>query len=87
MSTLPPCKQVLFLDDKRANYIASIWKKASVAKPVLPNITDHGRNEDGSLAWTSEIFPQEVEELLFDDEFDTNDYIADSGENDDEEDI
>ena len=42
MSTLPPCKQVLFLNVKCANYIALIWKKANVAKPVLPPITDHG---------------------------------------------
>ena len=69
MSTLPPCRRVLFLDDKRANYIASIWKKATVAKPVPSTITDHGRNEDGSLTWTSEIFPEEVEEISFADEF------------------
>ena len=42
MSTLPPCKQVVFLNVKRANYIALIWKKANVAKPVLPRIPDHG---------------------------------------------
>ena len=86
MSTLPPCERVLFLHVKRASYIASIWKKANVAKPVLPPITGHGWNEDGSLTWTSEICPQEVEEILFDDEFDTNDYIDDSGESDNEED-
>ena len=34
---------------KCVNYIASIWKKTNVAKPVLPPITDHGWNEDGSL--------------------------------------
>ena len=84
MSTLPPCKRVLFLHVKSfmteslyrnqsidlqsksmdwflydnglrhervkcVNYIASIWKKTNVAKPVLPPITDHGWNEDGSL--------------------------------------
>ena len=87
MSTLPPCERVLFLYVKRANYIASIWKKANVAKPALPPITDHGWNEDGSLTWTSELFPEEVQEILFDDEFDINDYIDDSGESDDEEDI
>ena len=69
------------------SYIASIWKKANVAKPVLPAITGHGWNEDGSLTQTSEIFPKEVAEILFDDEFDTNDYIDDSGKSDEEEDI
>ena len=63
MSTLPPCERVLFLHVKRANYIASIWKKANVAKPVLSPITDNGWNEDGSLNWISEIFPEEVEEF------------------------
>ena len=66
ISTLPPCELVLFLHVKRANYIASIWKKANVAKPALPPITDHGWNEDGSLTWTSEIFPEVAGEILFD---------------------
>ena len=74
----------MFLCVKRANYIALIWKKANVATPVLPPITDHGWNEDEKLTWTSEVFPEEV---LFEDEFDTNDYIDDSRESDDEEDI
>ena len=82
MSTLPPCERILFLHVKRVNYIASICKKANVAKLVLPPITDHGWNEDESLTWASEIFPEEVEETLFDD-----DHIDDSGESDDEEDI
>ena len=85
--TLRPCKRVLFLHVKCTNYIASIWKKANVAKPVLPPITDDGWNEDGSLTWTFEIFPEEVEEISFDNDFDTNDYIDDSWESDDEEDI
>ena len=82
--TLPPCERVLFLFVKRANYIALIWKKANVETPVLPPITDHGWNEDERLTWTSEVFPEEV---LFEDEFDTNDYIDDSRESDDEEDV
>ena len=85
MSTLPTC--VLFLQVKRADYIASIWRKANVTKPVLPLFADHGWNENGSLTWTSEIFLEEVEEILLNDEFDTNGYIDDSGESDDEEDI
>ena len=87
MSTLPPCKWVLFPHVNRPDCITSIWKKANVAKPVLPPITGHGWNEDRSLTWTSEIFPEEVEEILFNDEFDTIDYIDDSEESDDEEDI
>ena len=87
MSTIPPCERVLFLHVKPANYIVSIWKKANVAKPVLPPITGHGWNEDGSLTWTSEIFPKEIAEILFDDEFDTNYYIDDSGETDEDENI
>ena len=62
-------------------------KKANVAKPVFPPITDHGWNEDGSLTWTSEIFPEVVGEILFDEEFDNNDYVDDSGESEDMEDI
>ena len=87
MSTLPLCEGVSFLHVERANYIASIWKKANVAKPALPPFTDNGWNKDGCLTWISDIFSQEVEKILFDDEFDNNDYIDDSGESDDEEDI
>ena len=42
ISTLPPCRRVLFFHVTCTNYIASIWKKTNVAKPVLPPITDHG---------------------------------------------
>ena len=44
MSTLPPCERVLFLHVKSANYIALMWKKASIAILVLPPIIDHGWN-------------------------------------------
>ena len=77
----------MFLHVKRANYIASIWKKANVVKPVLPPFTNHNWNEKGSLTFTSDIFPEEVKEILFDDEFDNKDYIDDSGESNNEEDI
>ena len=87
ISTLWPCKQVFFLNVKRANYIALIWKKANVAKPLLPPITDHGWNEYGSLTWTSKTFPEEVGEILFDKEFDSNDYIDDNRESEGKEDI
>ena len=87
ISTLWPCKQVFFLNVKRANYIALICKKANVAKPVLPRIPDHGWNEYGSLTWTSKIFPEEVEEILFEEEFDSNHYIDDNRESEGEEDI
>ena len=76
-----------FLNVKRANYIALIWKKSNVAKPVLPPITDHGWNEYGSLTWTSKIFPEEVEEILFDEEFDSIDYIDDNRESEGKGDI
>ena len=87
ISTLWPCKQVFFLNVKRANYIALICKKTNVAKPVLPRIPDHGWNEYGSLTWTSKIFPEEVEEILFDGEFDSNDYIDNNRESESEKDI
>ena len=44
-------------------------------------------NENGSLTWTSEIFPKEVKENLFDEEFDSSDYIDENGEREDEGDI
>ena len=62
-------------------------KSKCSTKPVLPLFADHGWNENGSLTWTSEIFLEEVEEILLNDEFDTIGYIDDSGESDDEEDI
>ena len=87
MSTLTPRKQVLFLHVKGANYIASIQKKANVAEPVLPPVIGHGWNKDGSLIWTLEIFSEKVEEIIQDKEIHSNDYIADSGESENEEDI
>ena len=76
-----------FLNVKRANYIALIWKKSNVAKPVFPPVTDHGWNEYGSLTWIPKIFPKEAEEILLDEEFDSIDYIDDNRENEDKGDI
>lgn len=51
MSTPSQWEQVLFIHVISANYIASTWKKADAAKPVLPTDIDHW-NENGSLTRT-----------------------------------
>ena len=44
MSTLPPCKATLKLHVLRSLYIATIWKRSIVSKPVLPDMREFGWN-------------------------------------------
>ena len=39
---IPPCEDCLLEHAKRANYQAAIWKKSSMAKPLIPNPDGNG---------------------------------------------
>ena len=81
MSLLPPCRSVLMLHIKRANYVAKLSKSALISWINPRDILDNGWNQDGSIYWVNEIFPQEVEEILVDPSFVAEDY-DDLGEQD-----
>lgn len=76
LSLLPPCQRTLYLHMERANYVAKIWKSADTAMLDLPSPTQHGWNEEGSIFWTDDMFPDNV-----------GDYVATNEEDEDEDDF
>ena len=49
---------------KRANYIARIWKLSLQAVIDFEDIELHGLNNDGTIHWTTEEFPDDIVEFL-----------------------
>ena len=96
MSILPPCKSVLTLHIKRANYVAKMWKSSLTNwLDVTDEISENGWFPDGSTCWVDEIFPRDVKEILCNpsyvnddfDEFDEQDQLSDDNDeyNDDDD--
>ena len=69
LSVMPPRKSVLRLHTQRANYVAKIWKSSLENEANCPDITRHGWNEDGSIKWVESIFPEDIEEILLNDNY------------------
>ena len=82
MCTLPPCESVLRLHCGRANFLAVIWKRATLNCPDIPDIIYHGWNEDRCIVWVNEIFPDEDEEILVDRRYDPDDINNEQGVSD-----
>ena len=73
MSVLPPCESVLRLHCERANYLAAIWRRASISLPLVPDAVHYGWNSDKSIMWVNDIFPEEVDTILLDTRYDPED--------------
>ena len=86
MALLPPCKSVLLLHMKRANYVAKIWKSSLTCWLESDDITKHAWLPDGSTIWVDDIFPCVVQEILCDPKFVEEDVGEDELSDDDEED-
>ena len=67
LSTLPPCKEVLFYHSKRANLVENLWKNSLVARSDYPDITNYGWNIDSTVHGLHEQFPEDIENILLDD--------------------
>ncbi|XP_065184634.1 uncharacterized protein LOC135815285 [Sycon ciliatum] len=62
---LPPCADSLEQHVKRANYQAGVWKRALVASPDLPSISDHGwRVDDSNVMIMWGLLPPAPPELM-----------------------
>ena len=88
LTLLPPCRTVLRLHAERANLVAYILKKSLSAQINLPNYSDCGWNNSGEIQWVTASYPDFVEDILFDEEYEDyeeygSDGISDDGENDD----
>ena len=60
----------LHLHAQRANYVAKIWKSSNLAWHDMPDIKDNGWLENGEIDWVENVFPDDIEDILVDPEFD-----------------
>ena len=63
-SLLLPCEANLKLHIKRANYVASIFRKAGHWILNPEDQTSHGWDETGRVIWSSVCYPKDVFQLL-----------------------
>ena len=50
--------------------VAYLWNKSLVSQLNYPTITDNGWNVDGSIHWLDEHFPEDIENVLLDEDLD-----------------
>ena len=87
---MPPSKSVLRLHTQRANYVAKIRKLSIENEVNCPDITRHGWNEDGSIRWVESVFPEDIKEILLNDNYEEDfdmdvEDTLDSSDNEDDE--
>ena len=90
ISLLPPCETNLKLHIIRANYVASIFRKANHLIIDLDEPTNHGWDERWEVIWSSVCFPDDVSELLIGQEVedeDELDFVQNSDLEDDFDDV
>ena len=83
MSVLPPCESVLQLHGKRANFLAVNWKKVTTSHFQFPDAVHHDWNRDKSFLWAIDTFPEDIESIMLDSRYnseDVNDVLGDSGD-------
>ena len=74
MFLLPPCNSVLVLDIKRANYVVKISKFSLTNWLHSDAISENGWLPDDSSYWVDYTFPRDVDEILCDSSFITDDF-------------
>ena len=92
-SSMPPCHAVLFNKILRTNFVASLWKQATLSKPCTMEPENHGWTlNNGSFKFNrfdGEQEPQSVLKILNDEDTDGEDeeamYSSDESEYDDDE--
>lgn len=78
--SMPPCHSVLMNHIRRTNYVATVWKKATVPRPCEWKPEDHGWDLDDSMYkinwFDGEQLPHNILDILAED---TQDNDEDSG--------
>ena len=80
LSLILPCFSSLYLQIKRANFVSKLWKSTRTAQLILPSIEEQGQDTDGSIAWILDPYPEDILDLLMNDENESED-----GNNNEEE--
>ena len=69
-SSMPPCQQVLHNKIRRANFVASMWKKSNAKTPIVMKAEDNGWNLDNgrySINWfTCPQLPNTIIDIISD---------------------
>ena len=69
ISLLPLCKQALALHILCANFITREWRAADVTVCDGGNIVDNGWNEIMEHKWVETVLPEDVRELLIENDY------------------
>lgn len=85
LSILPPCKSTLTLHIERANYVARIWKMSSSRQIIAPTFRSYGWNEDGSICWVDEQYPEDITDLMLNDDDACEEYGDEESDNEEED--
>ena len=70
LSLLPPCQSTLYLHILRSNYVARIWKCSLLSVVEYPSIIENGWMENGETVWVDDAFPDDIMDILVDEDFD-----------------
>ena len=73
LSLLPPCKSVLLLHTKRLNFLAKICRCSNEAQLQIPGIKMHGWDANCKIKLLEKEFPDNIQDLFFDSNFDETD--------------
>ena len=64
MSLLIPRQASLRLNALHSNVVARIWELSDERRIQMPDLTQHGWKIDNRIKWIEKAFPDELEELL-----------------------
>ena len=76
-----PCRSVLKLHSMRGNTVAAIWKRSTSPMIELPQLSECGWEEDSSIRWVIDIFPNDIEDNFLYNDFTEEEFVVgDEGE-------
>ena len=81
LTLLPPCESNLSLHIDRANYVANLFCSAKRLMMCLDDPCEHGWNVDGAVRWDETYFPDDVSNVLVNNE-DNGDEVYNDYDND-----
>ena len=87
LSLIPPCFSSLYLQIKRANFVSKLWKSIRIAQLILPNMEEHGQNTDGNITWILDPYPEDILDLLMNDENEPEDGNGNEEESEEESEV
>ena len=70
LSLLPPCQSTLYLLILHSNYVTRIWKCSLINVVEFPGIMENGWMENSEIFWVDDAFPDDIMDILVDEDFD-----------------